>query len=348
MAIIVDAKTPTQDASENSDTHHIDVPPPEYVAEELPLRTNNDLPVPVTTPADKPTTTPTNHDRWWRRWMRSPIALALIFLACAVIATGIGLAVHFTVGRPRPPDYPPWPDGGPGPNGNMTGADAYGPWTSSVKTFSFPRDTAHMEFLSLQGLVDGYTQINVGRPDQTDIEADVNIQWKARVLTSTPTVNSYYDPTNSSISITCPPSYSTDSATLSNIFIYANITVRLPPNYAYGSLSLRSTAQSPHCWITTIANMTAANISFDTVTLQSGQGALIVQNMTARHFQATSDYGDIYGTVDATDSYDVNSQHGVVSLVNLHNSTAKTVSTRSPPPPPPPPGPPGPPGLFRC
>lgn len=232
MAIIVDAKTPTQDASENSDTHHIDVPPPEYVAEELPLRTNNDLPVPVTTPADKPTTTLTNHDRWWRRWMRSPIALALIFLACAVIATGIGLAVHFTVGRPRPPDYPPWPDGGPGPNGNMTGADAYGPWTSSVKTFAFPRDTAHMEFvslasflfrealsgwlltppihlfrytlrqLSLQGLVDGYTQINVGRPDQTDIEADINIQWKARVLTSTPTVNSYYDPTNSSISIT--------------------------------------------------------------------------------------------------------------------------------------------------
>lgn len=151
MAIIVDAKTPTQDASENSDTHHTDVPPPEYVAEELPHRTNNDLPVPVTTPADKPATTPTNHDRWWRRWMRSPIAIALIFLACAVIATGIGLAVHFTVGRSRPPEYPPWPDGGPGPygpGGNMTGADAYGPWTSSVKTFSFPRDTAHMEFVS--------------------------------------------------------------------------------------------------------------------------------------------------------------------------------------------------------
>ncbi|KAG8902894.1 hypothetical protein FRC00_000479, partial [Tulasnella sp. 408] len=54
--------------------------------------------------------------------------------------------------------------------------------------------------LSLEGLVDGWTQVNVGRPDQTDIEADVSIQWRARMLTSTPVVNSYYDPNNSSIS----------------------------------------------------------------------------------------------------------------------------------------------------
>ncbi|KAG8899718.1 hypothetical protein FRC00_001044, partial [Tulasnella sp. 408] len=41
MAIIVDSKTPTQDASEASDVHQLDVPPPEYVAEELPHRTND-------------------------------------------------------------------------------------------------------------------------------------------------------------------------------------------------------------------------------------------------------------------------------------------------------------------
>ncbi|KIO31949.1 hypothetical protein M407DRAFT_19210, partial [Tulasnella calospora MUT 4182] len=281
MAIIVDSKTPTRDASETSDVHQPDVPPPEYVAEETPRRTN-DLPASDVPPVNKSSTSPpTNHDRWWRRWLRSPIALSLIFLGCAVIATGIGLAVHFTVGKRNDQDPPPYPEGGPGPHGpnggNFTGADAYGPWSTSVKTFAFPRDTAHVEFLSLQGLVDGYTQINVGRPDQTDIEADVSIQWKARMLTSTPIVNSYYDPTNSSISITCPPSYYNDSVSLSNVFIYANITVRLPQNYAYGSLGLRSTAQSPHCWITTIANMTAGKITFDRVLLESGQGALIVQ-----------------------------------------------------------------------
>ncbi|KIO29292.1 hypothetical protein M407DRAFT_242650 [Tulasnella calospora MUT 4182] len=80
--------------------------------------------------------------------------------------------------------------------------------------------------------------------------------------------------------------------------------------------------------------------------------------MTAKYFEAFSENGDIYGTVRATDTYNVTSRHGVVSLVNLANATATSVSPRSPGPQGPsggpfggpfggPPGP-APPGRFRC
>ncbi|KAG8989055.1 hypothetical protein FRB90_002424, partial [Tulasnella sp. 427] len=114
----------------------------------------------------------------------------------------------------------------------------------------------------------------------------------------------------------CPPSYVNDSVSLSNVFIFANISVRLPPNFGYGSIDLRSIAQSSHSWQTTIADLTAANISFDKVRLESEEGSIIVQNISARHFTAFSTYGDINGMVEASDTYNVTSRNGVVSLIN--------------------------------
>ncbi|KAG8985543.1 hypothetical protein FRB90_004632 [Tulasnella sp. 427] len=274
MAITVDAKEPVQDASEGSDINHMEAPPPERVAEELPHLTNTDPPTTPTIPpvVDKAaitTTRPTNHDPRWRRWMRSRLTISLLFLKCVGIAIGLGLAIHGAT----PTSLPPYPDlpyegqghgQGPGPYGpngtNLTGAVAGGPWSSSNRTFTFPQNIAHIEF--------------------------------------------------------CPPLYFNDSVSLSNVFIFANISVSLPPNFGYRSMDLRSIAQSSHSWQTSIADLTAANISFDKVRLESEEGSIIVQDISARHFTAFSTYGNIYGTVEAADTYNVTSRHGVVSLIN--------------------------------
>ena len=58
--------------------------------------------------------------------------------------------------------------------------------------------------------------------------------------------------------------------------VLANVTLRFPPNYTRGNLSLSSAALPPHCWDMVIKNMTAAAISFDHVHLEANAGNIAV------------------------------------------------------------------------
>ncbi len=137
MAIIIIDEKPPPDSGE---LVRLDLPP-DY--ESSAFRTNTAA---STTTSDWPPNSPTNpppKSSLWRRWLRSPMALSVLFLGVAIIAVAIGLAVHFSVHHnpfPAPEGDGAWP--------NMNPKDPFGPWSFAVKTFELPVDTQNVAFVS--------------------------------------------------------------------------------------------------------------------------------------------------------------------------------------------------------
>ncbi|KAG8903319.1 hypothetical protein FRB99_003451 [Tulasnella sp. 403] len=286
MAIFTDVKIPPSLPSDDTS------PPPEYEA--------------IQHSESQPTNKPANPLPWWRRWLHSPLAIALVLLACAVVATGIALAVHFTGGSGSGEDDSSWEDPGSGVTGSETA------FNSSTKMFSFPQTINQLSFTSSKGLVDGSTWLEVGTPDQTDIEATIDLQWRKLMLSSAPVLSSSSDGTNVSITLD------------QTIIVFANVTFRFPPDFMYSTIDLRSATEWPHSWSLSVQNMSNGNVSFQKVNLQSDIGDIDIEFLSAQSLNVQTLSGNITGTVNVTEHFRIASTYGTVSLSNVDPAVPNT------------------------
>jgi len=312
----VDPESPIVDGA--SDLSLVEAPP-EYTP--APLGSAS-VPLPQ---ASQSTLKPQKERTLFQRWIRSPIAISLVFLGVAVIATGIGLAVHFTAGRGSKNSSS---NGGSGSTGDSANATIdYGPWLNLTQTYFFDNNGSSITVSSSDELMDGVTYVQADHDgDLKQVQASVTVQWRQNALDGQPYVDVDQTTQNASMSISCPY---VGNVSWSSYIVFANVTITLPGKSYFPWAQISTGALAPHEWSIHVANLTESGVVFGRLGIKAETGDILIGSLDAYELDVASDYGNIGGTVNVS-VLNPSDANGVYTLVNLNNSIPSSAAAQTP------------------